>query len=947
MDLNTLFADLISDDPCVKLSEICRSRSTECPARVRHQFFRFWTNCFVLLCVCSSVIAGDDILPVGRIVSESKVATAWQPIQAPAGAVPRDVARGHSPAHSGQLLLLQETVGSRTQSYSQSYDSILGRLTGITGPGYTQNFGYDAASRVILDQRQGDQAYEKLYRYDKNGNRPSSLITSGGSSTTLNFDNGLLPAAIIPRLATWAVTELALKADLGPQPSTLEGVASVSTESPTVVPSVAAGVMSTQVAYTASTSFAGLILRENATYRWQVGIVPQGDSAIIRGTRFTKKSKVELVLSESQSFLLPSHQVTLLATRISALNGWVVTAVEPSVSVLVIAPAAATTGFALLAQTPSNSMSTVRFDNVSWTIGGSRASRSSTFDRWNRLRKITGSENSEFAYDDRGRLLSKKTTTAASITEDLTSYDALARQTGFRRQVTATTPGATPQVKLDIGYAFYGTSTMRAGVKPATGALTTYAMDGTTMLSETTGTAQNRTRYFAGTGTSPLWQKESNGDLQTYLKDGQGNVTGQVKATTDVYRFAYDAYGVTTAKNATGTAITAPTGPRYRGAWFDSDTGQYQMGARFYTPGTGTFGSEDPIRADENYWAYCDGDPVNRSDLHGLDWEWNGTEWMFAGGDDVPKPHWTPRRGSDAFLVTPKNYWYEYHPTWGDYLSPFDRSPLSAHNAAILQANPGNAERLAKQVQIAAAAVVVLPIVAAEILVAAPVVYSSAMAGSAAAEAAAINALNATTNGINAFLVTSFTAPQVAAAGVGTLAFGAEVIAVGGSGRAAPVSILANEVRATGQVASTAGKAAANRGDTYQGVQQASAYLKSMGVPRAKRVTILQSFDIPTIKVRVADDATFGIRFHDFGKTAKPVGQFLNDTFSSLTNRKTLALPWEWNDMSGVVSWQIKPGTTYLTGKIGAQFSYGPQYVGGAVQHFVLEPWKYGTLLKP
>ena len=40
------------------------------------------------LCGCSSVIAGDDILPVGRIISEFSVATAWQPIQAPAVAVP-------------------------------------------------------------------------------------------------------------------------------------------------------------------------------------------------------------------------------------------------------------------------------------------------------------------------------------------------------------------------------------------------------------------------------------------------------------------------------------------------------------------------------------------------------------------------------------------------------------------------------------------------------------------------------------------------------------------------------------------------------------------------------------------------------------------------------------------------------------------------------------------
>ena len=117
IDLNTLFTDSYSDDPSVKLSETCRPRSIECPARVYHHFFRLWTSCFVLLCVCSSVIAGDDLLPVGRIVSDLKLATAWQPIQAPAVAVPRDVARGHSLAHSGQLLSLQRTLRSSLKKF--------------------------------------------------------------------------------------------------------------------------------------------------------------------------------------------------------------------------------------------------------------------------------------------------------------------------------------------------------------------------------------------------------------------------------------------------------------------------------------------------------------------------------------------------------------------------------------------------------------------------------------------------------------------------------------------------------------------------------------------------------------------------------------------------------------------------------------------------------------
>ena len=84
--------------------------------------------------------------------------------------------------------------------------------------------------------------------------------------------------------------------------------------------------------------------------------------------------------------------------------------------------------------------------------------------------------------------------------------------------------------------------------------------------------------------------------------------------------------------------------------------------------------------------------------------------------------------------------------------------------------------------------------------------------------------------------------------------------------------------------------------------------------------------------------------FDDFGGDARPIGQFLTDTFGPTTNRVNLALPPKWNSMAGIKQWQIKPGTTIIKGKVRPQLSEGTQYVGGANQIFVLEPWKYGTL---
>lgn len=78
--------------------------------------------------------------------------------------------------------------------------------------------------------------------------------------------------------------------------------------------------------------------------------------------------------------------------------------------------------------------------------------------------------------------------------------------------------------------------------------------------------------------------------------------------------------------------------------------------------------------------------------------------------------------------------------------------------------------------------------------------------------------------------------------------------------------------------------------DPYNGVKQASEYLQSQGVPRQFRKTTLESFEIGTIKLDVADSNTYGLRFYDdINATAK--GRYLFETFSPQVNRSNLALP--------------------------------------------------------
>ncbi|MGX9273043.1 hypothetical protein ACWXWK_07920 [Pantoea ananatis] len=118
-----------------------------------------------------------------------------------------------------------------------------------------------------------------------------------------------------------------------------------------------------------------------------------------------------------------------------------------------------------------------------------------------------------------------------------------------------------------------------------------------------------------------------------------------------------------------------------------------------------------------------------------------------------------------------------------------------------------------------------------------------------------------------------------------------------------------------------------------------------MGVNRAQRKQIIDSFEIETLSVEKAGNNQFGTRFHDFGKTARAEGQYVFEKFTPQTNRTGLALPPEWNGMTGIKQWQIRPCTIMIKGRAAAQFEYGAQYSGGAEQIFVLQPWMYGSLL--
>lgn len=113
------------------------------------------------------------------------------------------------------------------------------------------------------------------------------------------------------------------------------------------------------------------------------------------------------------------------------------------------------------------------------------------------------------------------------------------------------------------------------------------------------------------------------------------------------------------------------------------------------------------------------------------------------------------------------------------------------------------------------------------------------------------------------------------------------------------------------------------------GTKQASQYLRDIGVPRQSRVEIMQSFELGTINFRAAGQAEYGLRYYD-GISAAAQGRYLFETFPA--TRQSLALASDWNKMTSVVQWQIRPGSMLLEGKEAAQ---GVGLPGGQTQKFV------------
>ena len=208
---------------------------------------------------------------------------------------------------------------------------------------------------------------------------------------------------------------------------------------------------------------------------------------------------------------------------------------------------------------------------------------------------------------------------------------------------TGTNPYMASGANQTIAYTYLSDGTRRT--KTVNGRTTTYHYNNGLLLSETTvnangtGTAETLSYYYGSTGklASVTYQKGNNTPVSYfYAYNGQGDVIALYRSSDSVLigTYEYDLWGrPVSVKEATAgidvNGILTKTPFRYRGYYYDEETGFYYLNARYYDPQVRRFISADGLIVKPgcstqgyNLYVYCSNNPINMTDESGCWPEW-------------------------------------------------------------------------------------------------------------------------------------------------------------------------------------------------------------------------------------------------------------------------------------------------------------------------------------
>ncbi len=160
--------------------------------------------------------------------------------------------------------------------------------------------------------------------------------------------------------------------------------------------------------------------------------------------------------------------------------------------------------------------------------------------------------------------------------------------------------------------------------KTVNGVTTTYTIDSSNnVTSQTNGTdtlnyyydSNGQLVYFTLNGTPYYYECNLQGDIIGIL-DGMNN---------EVVTYTYDSWGVLLSVGGSLAGMVGIKNPfRYRGYYYDTESGLYYLQSRYYNPEIGRFISKDDPsyckgvdELNSNLYAYCENNPINRDDFTG------------------------------------------------------------------------------------------------------------------------------------------------------------------------------------------------------------------------------------------------------------------------------------------------------------------------------------------
>ena len=163
---------------------------------------------------------------------------------------------------------------------------------------------------------------------------------------------------------------------------------------------------------------------------------------------------------------------------------------------------------------------------------------------------------------------------------------------------------------------------------------TKYYYNGSTLIglvkttTGSTGTTKTTVQFVYDAEGKPFLLRLNGKTDYFYLYNGLGDVVGLIDSSNKVVvRYQYNSWGkVTSSEDTSGVSLATLNPFCYRKYVYDSETGLYCLGSRYYDPEVGRFVNADDTDVifakpqelgSKNLYAYCDNNPVAREDYAG------------------------------------------------------------------------------------------------------------------------------------------------------------------------------------------------------------------------------------------------------------------------------------------------------------------------------------------